>query len=226
MANVLRAFRRLVVGDRGIRSAEYSPFPDVAGRNLRMGDFEFPVMVRTLALPKGGRILEVGCGRGHGLRALNRLLSPRRLAGLDIDEAALAEADTMLRREGVPAELVLGDVRAMPFPDASFDLVMDCGTCYHIASPIHALAEIARVLRVGGLFVHETRLSQMMSHPVRSAGRALPLHLAPRLALERWGILWASRKKRAELTLARTDAENEGPNHPREESVESHPHAG
>ena len=133
---------------------------------------------------------------------MHRLLSPSRLVGLDIDDGALTDAEVVLRREGVRAELVLGDVRAMPLADASFDLVVDCGTTYRIGSPIHALAEIARVLRVKGLFVHETQLSQLISHPGRYAGRALPLHLAPRLALERWGGLWALRRKRGEVVLA------------------------
>jgi SAM-dependent methyltransferase len=87
----------------------------------------------------------------------------------------------------------MGDVRALPFPDASFDLVVDFGTCYHVSRREQALREIARVLATGGRFVHETRLSQALSHPVRSRGRFLPWEVVSELAAERHALLWASR---------------------------------
>ena len=48
-----------------------------------------------------------------------------------------------------------------------------------MAFAARALDEIHRVLTPGGLFVHETRLSQLLSHPIRSLGRSMPLHVAP-----------------------------------------------
>jgi ubiquinone/menaquinone biosynthesis C-methylase UbiE len=85
----------------------------------------------------------------------------------------------------------------MPFPDAAFDLVVDFGTCYHIARPETALAEIARVLAPGGLFVHETPLSQVLSHPVRSFGRRIPWRLGPWFERHRTALLWSARRRRA-----------------------------
>jgi ubiquinone/menaquinone biosynthesis C-methylase UbiE len=130
-------------------------------------------MVRSLGLPAGGRVLEVGCGRGVAMPALARLLGPARLAGLDLDAGLLDEARARANAAGIAVELVPGDVRRMPFPDGSFDLVVDFGTCYHMARVAQALAEIARVLAPGGLFVHETPLSQLFAHPLRSFGRHL-----------------------------------------------------
>jgi len=98
---------------------------------------------------------------------------------------------------GRAVELRAGDVRELPFADASFDLVVDFGTCYHVARRAQALREVARVLAAGGRFVHETRLSQLLSHPVRSWGRELPWDAVAELALERRALLWASRVKRA-----------------------------
>jgi ubiquinone/menaquinone biosynthesis C-methylase UbiE len=176
---------------------EYRPFPNETGRNSRQESLEIPLMVRALGLPAGGRLLEVGCGRGIGLPVLARLLRPARLAGLDPEAGFLEEARARLGETGVEAELVPGDVRRMPFGEGAFDLVVDFGTCYHIARPEQALREIARVLAPGGLFVHETPVSQLMAHPVRSFGRRIPWRSEPRLVRHRTALLWTARRRRA-----------------------------
>lgn len=80
----------------------------------------------------------------------------------------------------------------MPFPDGSFDVVIDFGTCFHVSRPEAALCEIARVLDARGRFVHETRLSQLLAHPCRSTGRKLPWTAAPQLVRSRTALLWAT----------------------------------
>ncbi len=77
--------------------------------------------------------------------------------------------------------------------DDSFDVVIDFGTLFHIARADDAAAEIGRVLAPGGLFVHETKLSQVLSHPVRSRGRRLPSLRSHGLRPRRSAVLWASR---------------------------------
>ena len=185
---------RILAGDT---DPEYVPFPDVARRNSWQESLELPTMVWALQLPGGGRVLEVGCGRGVSLPVLSRLLQPRRLVGLDVDTSLLGRARERVKPLGRAVELRAGDVRELPFADASFDLVVDFGTCYHVARRAQALREVARVLADGGRFVHETRLSQLLSHPVRSWGRELPWDAVAELALERRALLWASRVKRA-----------------------------
>jgi ubiquinone/menaquinone biosynthesis C-methylase UbiE len=176
---------------------EYEPFPNEEGRNSRQSQLEIPAMVRALEIPSGSRILEVGCGRGVALPVLDRLCEPRRLVGLDIDPELLVEAAANLRERGTAAELCAADVRQMPFADAAFDVIIDFGTLFHIARPQAASAEIARVLAPGGMFVHETRASQLLSHPVRSRGRRLPRLEHDGLRTRRWAMLWASRTKPA-----------------------------
>ena len=173
---------------------EYRPFPNEEGRNSRQASIEVPLMVRVLDLPIGRRVLEVGCGRGVALPALARLLRPSRLVGLDRDAEFLRQAGTRLAACGVAAELVPGDVRRLPFPDAAFDLVIDFGTCYHIARAGAALAEIARVLAPGGLFAHETPLNQFFSHPVRSFGRRMPWRQSTRFRRYQIALLWSTRR--------------------------------
>ena len=181
--------------ESGIDQSEYRPFPNDEGKNSRQAQLEIPVVVRTMQLPTGARILEVGCGRGIALPVLDRLCGPRRLVGLDIDGELLMEAADNLREQGTVAELCCGDVRRMPFDDESFDVVIDFGTLYHIARSPAALDEIARVLAPGGAFVYETKASQLLSHPVRSRGRRLPAPAAHGLQRRRWAMLWASRTK-------------------------------
>jgi len=178
---------------------EYRPFPNEEGRNTRQAQWEIPVLVRSLRLPTDARILETGCGRGVALPVLDRLCSPRRLVGLDIDGELLVEAGDSLQEHGTEAELVCGDVRRMPFADEAFDVIIDFGTLYHIAGSQTAVDEITRVLAPGGTFVYETKASQFLSHHVRSRGRRLPAMATHGLRRRRWAMLWASRTKASSL---------------------------
>jgi SAM-dependent methyltransferase len=97
-------------------------------------------------LPAGGRFLDVGCGTG----ATGAWLGERgRLVGVDFEPMALA-----LHRERHPATVaVAADAAALPFADAAFDAALCVTLLYHrsIASPVQVVAELARVVRPGGL---------------------------------------------------------------------------
>ncbi len=174
---------------------EYKPFPNVERRNITQELVEVPAMVKLLGLPKHVRILEVGCGRGIALPPIYKLCHPTRLVGLDIDAELTGIAQARLAARKLPCEIVTADVRAMPFPKAAFDMVIDFGTCYHIARADHALHEIARVLAPGGLFVHETVISQFLSHPILSWGKRIPWSTVVGLQPVRTAGLWAVREK-------------------------------
>lgn len=176
--------------------AEYRPFPAKQGRNTRQERLELPLMVHLLGLPERCRILEVGCGAGVALPPISRLCRPTLLVGLDIDGSGLAQAAARLRNECTPAVLVRADVRRLPFPDGMFEVVVDFGTCYHIARPGEALREIARVLTQAGVFATETGLSQLLSHPIRSAFRRLPWAAVPEFTRTRHRLLWTTHGKR------------------------------
>jgi ubiquinone/menaquinone biosynthesis C-methylase UbiE len=172
---------------------EYQPFPNERGRNWRQRRLEVPALVRCLKLPEAARMLEVGCGRGVALAELARLREPRRLVGVDIDAEAVAAARRALNAERIEAEVHVADVRALPFEDGAFDVVVDFGTLFHIARADGAVSEIARVLTPGGVLVHETKVSQLLSHPLRARGRRIPWEVEPRLRAQRWAVLWATR---------------------------------
>jgi ubiquinone/menaquinone biosynthesis C-methylase UbiE len=176
-----------------LKEIEYRPFPDIPRRNFMQEAIEVPALVRLLGLPEGGDVLEVGCGRGVALPPLHLILKPRALVAIDIDADLLRMADQRVRERQVPVQLFHADVRDMPFADRSFDLVIDFGTCHHIAHPDVALREIVRVLRPGGLLISETVTSQLLSHPLRTRGRRLPWATAPELVTVRDRVLWKAR---------------------------------
>ncbi len=173
----------------------YRAFPNVEARNFTQERIEIPLLCLLLDLPLGARVLEVGCGRGIGLPALSRRLAPRSLTAIDIDEVMVAAATLHAESRGIPALVRQADIRALPFGNAAFDLVVDFGTCYHITHAERALREIARVLVPGGFLVYETRAGQLLSHPIRSLRRRLPWHRVPDLRRDRHAGLWATRRK-------------------------------
>ena len=99
----------------------------------------------------GARVLEVGSGRGGGASYLARYHQPRRMIGLDFSARAIALSR---RRHAVGnLEFVEGDAENLPFPDGSFDAVVNVESshCYgHVEKFFH---EAARVLRPGGFFL-------------------------------------------------------------------------
>jgi SAM-dependent methyltransferase len=183
---------------------DYAPFGNMESRNGLQERVEIPLLLYALRLPSGGRVLEVGCGRGIALPVLAERLGPAALVGVDIDASLVELARQRVVRMGLRAAVHAADVRELPFESASFDLVIDFGTCYHVSGGasgrLAALNEIARVLCVGGLFVHETRIAQHLAHPVRSMGRRLPWAAVPVLLAERRALLWTARR-RVDLAL-------------------------
>ena len=106
--------------------------------------------VAAAATP-GAKVLEVGCGPGH----LSRLLGVDHgldVTGLDLDPAMVERARTNVGAApgGGNLRFISGDVAALPFDGASFDLVVSTFSLHHWADPGAGIGEIARVLRPGG----------------------------------------------------------------------------
>lgn len=92
-------------------------------------------------------VLEVGCGTGLLLRRFAALA--REAVGVDLSPGMLAHA----RARGLT--VVEGDVGALPFPDGRFDVAVSFKTLPHVPDLGQALAEMARVVRPGGILVVE-----------------------------------------------------------------------
>ena len=99
-------------------------------------------------------ILDVGCGTGLNLLEAARRFAPTGLlVGIDISPGMVALATAKARRLGAPARIILGDAERLPFPDATFDLVI-CNSVFHwFQDRPGTMRQMARVLKPGGYLV-------------------------------------------------------------------------
>lgn len=109
-------------------------------------------MVELAGLRDGETFVDVGAGAGHTLRAF-AAAGPGRAIGIDATPQMLAAARRLLEANGLRATLVQADARALPIRDRSADVVASRLAAHHFADVARAFAEIARVLRPGGVFV-------------------------------------------------------------------------
>jgi ubiquinone/menaquinone biosynthesis C-methylase UbiE len=108
-------------------------------------------LLRRFAVAPGGRWLDLGCGTGGNLEIAERF-APGMVIGVDISSLGLELAQSLFPR----ARLVSADISGgLPFTDAAFDVVTIFNVIYHgwVKDDGAALAEVARVLRPGGLLI-------------------------------------------------------------------------
>ncbi|MFN2452209.1 MAG: class I SAM-dependent methyltransferase [Candidatus Dormibacteria bacterium] len=103
---------------------------------------------RALSLlpPPPARVLDCGCAFGHLTRQLARHYQT---AAIDLDPAYLDRA----RRQAPGADIRLGPADALPWPDSAFDAAVCLDVLEHCPDPPAAVAELARVIRPGGILV-------------------------------------------------------------------------
>jgi SAM-dependent methyltransferase len=116
----------------------------------------FDRVLDAIGTVDGQRCLEVGCGGG---RLLERVLAAGgRAAGVDHSPDML-ELSRKRNRGAVETgalELKLADAEQLPWPDATFSVLLSANTFFFIERPERALAEFYRVLAPGGRIVVAT----------------------------------------------------------------------
>lgn len=109
-------------------------------RGRWIGEAEYRLLHRQLALRPDERVLDVGCGTGYFSRRFAQ--DSRQVVGVDLDPAAVAYASTT---STLPA--AVADMKALPFEDHSFDCVIAVTSLCFVADETVALKEILRVAR-------------------------------------------------------------------------------
>jgi SAM-dependent methyltransferase len=100
---------------------------------------------------RGLDVLEVGCGRGGGTSFVFERHQPASMTGLDLSELAIAHCRRTYGRPGL--QFVAGDAENLPFPDGSFDAVVNVESSHSYPDMARFLAEVVRVLRPGGFLL-------------------------------------------------------------------------
>lgn len=114
--------------------------------------------VRMAGVRDGDEVLDAACGTGELTRAFARSSRlgqgrAKRVVGLDYtpEMLDLARAKPQLAEsDAAPIEYLQGDAMALPFEDASFDVVSIAFGIRNVAEPARAIREFRRVLRPGG----------------------------------------------------------------------------
>ena len=100
----------------------------------------------------GKNVLEVSCGHGGGASYLMRTLHPASYTGLDLNTVGI---EFCRKRHNLPGlDFVQGKAERVPFPDQSFDAVINVEAAINYQNVPRFFAEVERVLRTGGHFLY------------------------------------------------------------------------
>jgi SAM-dependent methyltransferase len=122
-----------------------------AGDFARIGTLLVPVsenLCEAAELIPGERVLDVACGAGNTAIAAARRFA--NVTGLDYVPALLDHGRQRARAELVDVDWVVGDAQDLPFPDASFDVVMSTFGVMFAPDQQRSADELLRVCRPGG----------------------------------------------------------------------------
>lgn len=125
-----------------------------------------------------GRALDIGSGPGQIVIKLARNLTRWKFVAVDRSSHMIAEAVANLAAGGPElagrVEFQIADANALPYPDATFDLVTCNSVLHHMAEPERLLAEIARLVKPrGAMLLRDLRRPNRLAHGwhVRRHGR-------------------------------------------------------
>lgn len=120
-------------------------FGEIA-KSIETGAEEF---VARLDLKPGMKVLDVACGTGN--LAIPAAHAGADVTGIDIAPNLIEQANARAAAEGLNAVFEIGDAEALPYDDASFDVVMTMFGAMFAPRPDVTADELKRVCRPGGL---------------------------------------------------------------------------
>jgi ubiquinone/menaquinone biosynthesis C-methylase UbiE len=130
---------------------------DLFGRVISPGrDKAIREQLTELAAPAAGeKVLDVGCGTGTLAIAIKSRVGAGEVHGIDASPEMIQVAQEKSAKDGSDIDFRVALIEALPFPDASFDLVTSSLMLHHLPDDLKArgLLEIRRVLKPGGRFM-------------------------------------------------------------------------
>jgi SAM-dependent methyltransferase len=131
--------------DTPIRFDDGASYEELMGRWSRLaGD----VFLDWLAVPRGLRWLDVGCGNGAFTEAIVERCRPAAVEGIDPSEGQLAFARERPSTRAV--RYTQGDAMALPQAGAQFDVAVMALVIFFVPDPVKGVAEMVRVVTPGG----------------------------------------------------------------------------
>jgi len=138
-----------------------------------MGAPEAESFVARMTLEPGARVLDIACGTGNVTIPLARRGVV--VTGLDMTPRLLEEARARATREGLHIRFDEGFAETLPYPDASFDVVVSMFGIMFSPLPEVVASEMARVLRPGGRLALANWTQSSFAEKMRPVvGRYLP----------------------------------------------------
>lgn len=110
--------------------------------------------LQHIKLVTGAKFLDAGCGSGWVSRQVAETYPDTEIVGIDHTPAYVADARTLAAAAGARnAVFEVGDLMALPFPDAFFDVVWSQFVLYFVPDPQRVVREFRRVTKPGGLVI-------------------------------------------------------------------------
>jgi SAM-dependent methyltransferase len=138
--------RDLIVEQFTLQAVPFSTAPAIRD------DEALRQLVEAAGAGPADTVLDVACGPGLVTAAFARVV--RHATGIDVTPAMIERAEAIAAERGVSnVSWRVGDVQPLPFPDASFSLVVSRFAFHHFPDPGGTLAEMRRVCAPGGRVV-------------------------------------------------------------------------
>ncbi|MFL6649928.1 MAG: methyltransferase domain-containing protein [Sulfurifustaceae bacterium] len=144
-------------------------------------------LIALARIQAGDRVLDVGCGTGTlAIAAQERAGSAGKVYGVDPSPEMIATARRKAAKAGTDVRFVEGSAEALPFPDASFDVILSTTMLHCLAADVQPrfIREAHRKLKPGGRFLavdfggsaasKTTLLSKMRHHRQFDLERLIP----------------------------------------------------